>query len=75
MRILLIFLLLAPFVSQATGVNSSNTEYANKELKFYKLADPVSGEKELIVAFAQLPQVFHFKVGGFVLLREMLSGN
>ena len=46
MRILFFFLLLTPVVSVATTVKCSNAEYANKELRFYRLADPISGDTE-----------------------------
>lgn len=38
---------IAPLIGFSTSIRCSNTEYANKELPFYKLSDPISGEKEL----------------------------
>lgn len=50
MRILL--LLLCSVIFQTFGFSStikcSNTEYAGKQLDFYKITDPISGEKELV---------------------------
>ncbi len=49
MRISLILILfcLLPFIDFATTVRCSNSDYAGKQLRFYKLSDPISGEKEL----------------------------
>lgn len=49
MRISLILLLfsLLPFFGFSTTIRCSNTEYAGKQLNFYKFTDPISGEKEL----------------------------
>lgn len=42
----LLFCLL-PFLGSATKIKCSNPDYSGKQLQFYKLADPISGEKEL----------------------------
>ncbi|MCY1720370.1 redoxin domain-containing protein [Prolixibacteraceae bacterium Z1-6] len=50
MRYLLFLFLfcLLPFADFATTIRCSNAEYAEKELHFYKLSDPISGEEELV---------------------------
>ena len=49
MRISLVILLftLIPFFGFSSTVRCSNPEYSGKKLVFFKLADPISGEKEL----------------------------
>ena len=47
MRYLFLLLLLAPMVGLATTIKCSNIEYANKDLQFFQLSDPISGEREL----------------------------
>lgn len=44
----LIFVLLISLNSEATDIRCQNTEYAGKQLDFYRPADPVSGETELL---------------------------
>lgn len=49
MRILLVFLLFCvlPFSGSTLTVRCSNPEYSNKQLIFYKLSDPISGDKKV----------------------------
>lgn len=50
MRFSLLILLfsIASVFCNATTISCSNAEYAGKQLYFYKLSDPISGEKELV---------------------------
>jgi peroxiredoxin len=45
--LVILFLSLFPLLALSTTIRCSNTEYAGKELNFYCLADPISGEKDL----------------------------
>ena len=45
--LVLIFVLLISLHSGATNIRCQNTEYAGKQLGFYRPSDPVSGETEL----------------------------
>lgn len=49
MRISFLILLFAllPLFGFSTTIRCSNTEYAGKQLNFYRFSDPISGEKEL----------------------------